>query len=356
MKTVAGSYLKQSSGSRNSGPSIEDDEDDDDMPVLDPLSALVKKNENLDVSKLPSVRPADSLAILPPKLTSSQSVLFLAVDKPSVITLKNVVDRRGDRFRITPHKEAVIIECPAGGYFVEYDRSKQKVIEKPSKKPQPAELRCVGDEEVAEFQARGVGTLTVGWRKKGKDKTTTGVIEGIEEDITALTTQEQAAVFRRDRVSRTHTVPLRIQHDKPGLHTISLTSITDSLHNTYTPSGHSAEKVYNVIPRPSARFDCSTPKQVLQGKSTTLPILLDGLSGEPIEIVYTFQSLKGDITTESLKVTRKVESITVSEPGTYTLLEIRGPCSGSILEVSSCPVELIPPPTLKMDVQTLHEW
>ena len=335
----------------------DENEDDPSEAEVDPLSALVLQSQfqQGDITKLPSVKPADSLALVPQKLENSQSILYLTINRPSVVSLKSVVDKRGDRFHITPHKEAIIIECPIGGQFVEeYDTEK---FARKGDHRQPAELRCVGDEEVVKFQARGVGALKVGWRKKSKDSTQSGVIEGIEDEVEPV---EQLALVRRDRMSKTHFVPLRVVHDQPGVHTVSLTGVTDSLHNTYHPTGHSAEKVYNVIGRPSARLDCSGPREILVGKTTTLPVILDGSGNgaltDPLEVFYSFESPSSEVTTSSMKVSKRTESIVASEPGTYTLLEIRGPCSGSIMEPSSCKVQLVPPPTVDMQVTTLHEW
>lgn len=358
VKTVSGSSLKRSQKARSQPllTDIEEDEEDGE-PEIDPLSALVARSDplQLDLAKLPSVRPSDSLTIVPPKLASSQSVRFITVDSPSVVSLKSVLDHRGDRFHITPHKEAVIIECPAGGEFMLEDTKKGQLVLK-GPKALPAELRCVGDEEVAQFQARGVGSLKVGWRKKSKDSTVSGVVEGIEDEVVD-TTDQPLALDRRDKVAKTHTVPLRLVHDEPGVHTVTLTSVTDSMHNSYTPSGHSAEKVYNVIPRPTARLDCPRTKQILIGQTTSLPILVDGLGSEPLEVVYTFQAANSEnVIRNTVKVSRKTESITVSEAGKFTLLEINGPCSGYIMEPSSCIIDEIPQPSVDLQVTTLHEW
>lgn len=354
VKTLAGSALKKATQPRSKHllTEGEDEDEDTDIPETDPLSALILKSNDLDVAKLPSVKPHDSLTLVPPKLSSTQQVLFLPVDHPSVVSLKSVLDRHGDRFHITPHKEAVVIECPTGGHFVE--ESQGQLIKRPSK-PQPAELRCQGAEEVVQFQARGVGPLRVGWKKKSKDAQTHGVIEGIEAEE-EIDSTDSLALSRKERVSRTHTVPLRVSHDRPGIYTVSLTSVADSLHNTYTPSGPAAERVFNVIPQPSARLDCTGPKELLVGQRTSLAVHLSGLSTEPVEVLYSFTSLNGDTTQRSYKTNRKQESIFVSEPGRYTLLGMKGPCGGVVMEPSSCLVQLVPLPSLDMKVETLHEW
>jgi len=353
-KTVSGSSLRRSSHSDQQIEPADDEENDSDSPEVDPLSAMVLRTQGKEVAKMPSVKPADSLALIPQQLASSQSILFITVEQPSLISLKSVVDKRGDRFQITAHKEAVVIECPTGGHFM--DENKGAMIKK-GDKIQPAEQRCVGDEEVAQFQARGVGSLKVAWTMTSastKEPKTSGVIEGIEDDVETVDT---LGLVRRDKVSKTHTVPLRLTHEKPGIYTVSLTKVTDSLHNTYCPSGHSAQKVYNVLPRITANLQCPSPYQLLVNKTVSIPIIISGGSDSSSakEITYSFRSLQGEVSTHSMKLSKKNELITVSEPGTYTLLDLSGQCSGGVIEPSSCRVQLISPPALDMTVITLNE-
>jgi nucleoporin POM152 len=316
---------------------------------------MVLRTQGKEVAKMPSIKPADSLALIPQQLASSQSILFLTIDRPGLVSLKSVVDKRGDRFQITAQKEAVVIECPTGGHFMAEDKG---TMVKKGDKIQPAEQRCVGDEEVAQFQARGVGSLKVGWTKtssSAKEPKSSGVVEGIEDDIETVDT---LGLVRRDKVSKTHTVPLRLTHDKPGIYTVSLTKVTDSLHNVYCPSGHSAQKVYNVLPKITANLQCPSPYQLLVNKTVSIPIIINGASHDSTsarEITYSFRSLEGAVSTHSMKLSKKNELITVSEPGTYTLLDLAGQCSGGVIEPSSCRVQLISPPALDMTVITLNE-
>ncbi|WVW80225.1 hypothetical protein I302_102203 [Kwoniella bestiolae CBS 10118] len=341
----------------------EDDLEDGDVeePETDPLSALIlrsdpkAKNTNsleMDIAKLPSVKPSDSLALIPRNLASSQNILFITVDKPSLITLKSVTDKRGDRFHITPHKEAIVIECPAGGQFIEEEKQ-NKIIFKGDKVKTP-ELRCVGEEETTKFQVRGVSPLKVGWKKRSGNKVDTGVIEGIEEDLEPV---DDLALVRRDKVSKSHVVPLRVSHLQPGTFTLSLTSVTDALHNTYTPSGHSAEKAFQVIPRPSVRLDCPSTIQLLHNQQAKIPlqVVVDGNVERDLEVTYGFESLDGQKTTKKMKISKKREEITISESGIYTLMEVEGPCAGGVMEPSSCNVQMVPLPTMDMSVTTLHE-
>lgn len=354
-RTISGSSLRRSSHSDQQLQLTDDEENESGDSNTDPLSALVLQSQRGEMVKMPSVKPADSLAIVPQQLASSQSILFLTIDKPSLVTLKSVVDKRGDRFQITPHKEAVIIECPTGGHFVNEDKG---IVVKKHDKVQPAEQRCVGEEEVAQFQARGVGSLKVGWTKSSssKEPKTSGVIEGIEEDIETVDT---LGLVRRDKVSKTHTVPLRLLHDKPGIYTVALTSVTDSMHNTYSPSGHSAQKVYNVIARTTVNLNCPSPLQLLVNKTVSIPIIVGGNTAidpkSPKEITYSFRSQEGSTSTHSLKLAKKNELITVSEPGVYTLQDLTGECSGGVIEPSSCRVQLISPPAVDMSITTLNE-
>lgn len=331
----------------------DEEEDEAGETTTDPLSALVlsSQHQQLDIAKLPSVKPADSLSLVPQHLASSEHLLFLKVDRPSTIALKAVVDKRGDKFHITAGKEAIITECPIGGEFV--DEAAGEIVKK-ADRIRPAKLRCVGDEEVVTFQARGVGTLKAGWTKKSGVNVDSGVIEGIEEDIESV---DQLALVRRDKMSKTHTVPLRVLHDRPGVFTLSITSVTDSLRNTYTPSGHSAEKVFNVIARPSVTFKCSAPVQLLVNGTASLSVQLDG-SGplhSPFDLVHSHKAADGSTRQTTMTMAKRSESITVTQPGVYTLVDFRGQCSGGILEPSSCRVELVPPPAVGMTVTNLHE-
>jgi nucleoporin POM152 len=351
VRTIKASHLKRHATSHHLA--IED-EDAEDLPS--PNMALMTRSSQNAVVKANSVKPAESLEFGPQEVAPTEHVLFLNVDKPAVVSLKSVVDARGDRFHISPHKEAVIIECPTGGHFVDEKNGQLIPI---STKRQPAELRCQGDSEVVQFQARGVGALRVGWKKEkdGKDTAVVdeGIIEGIEEDVEIV---DELALVRQDRLSRTHVVPLRVSHNTLGLFDISLTSVEDSMRNRYYPSDISARKTFNVIPRPSASFaaDNRAPRELLIGRTTTLQVSLDGLSNEPAELVYSFKPDGQEAKVTTKKISKKTETITADQPGKYTLLEIKGPCGGLIKEPSTFAVQLVPKPTLEMQVTTLHEW
>ncbi|AAW42622.1 hypothetical protein CNBC0320 [Cryptococcus deneoformans B-3501A] len=230
---------------------ITDGDDDEDgglelEPEIDPLSALVLQSggrvvghpKDIDPSTLPSVKPHDSMSLVSRNLAPSENILFLTVSKPSVITLSNVMDKKGDKFHITPRREAVIIECPTGGKFVEEHRG--KVVHKPEK-PKSAELRCVGDEEMVYFQARGVSPLRVGWEKKSKDKSENGFIEA------ALKFAGQAPFelgYRHTSGGRTSRHVLKSVQEigilhlstEPGSHLYDFLSLADGIPRRMCPS------------------------------------------------------------------------------------------------------------------------
>ncbi|KAK4690061.1 hypothetical protein P7C73_g21, partial [Tremellales sp. Uapishka_1] len=353
VETVSGSSMRRARKKPTTAQVLDEDEEDGSDHPSDPLSSLAlmltSPSPQMDVSKIPSVKPADSLALVPQNLASSQSILFLTVNQPSVVTLKSVTDKSGDRFHITPHKEAVIVECPTGGKFVKEEHGVVAIRAK-------EEQRCVGDEEVVEFQARGVGALRVSWRKKAHTNSIpveSGVIEGIEDEIETV---DQLALVRRDRVSKTHTVPMRVLHDKPGRFRLSLTSVTDSLHNTYTPTTD-FERVFNVVSRPSVHMECPSPIQVLVNQTGVLVFKADGngpLPG-PLQVKYLHILPEGDEAIRYVTMEKRSLALQVSEAGTYILQEVEGTCSGSVLEPSSCTVQIVPPPTVEMSVTTLHE-
>lgn len=368
VEKIYGSSMKRSPA-RPPRLRITDGDDDEDgelelEPEIDPLSALVLQSggkvvghpRDIDPSTLPSVRPHDSMSLVPRDLAPSENILFLTVSKPSVITLLNVIDKKGDKFHITPRREAIIIECPTGGKFVE--EHKGKVVHK-AEKPKSAELRCVGDEEMVYFQARGVSPLRVGWEKKSKDKSETGFIEGIDDEVEPADDLDDLALVRRDRVSKTHTVPLRVTHNVPGTYTLSLTTVHDALHNSYTPSGYATRQIYNVVPRPFIKFSCQAPYQLLQNQTISLPLEVVVSSQqleEPLELIYRYTSLDGKSSEKKFTVKNKREQLTVSDPGTYDLVGIEGPCAGGVMEPSKCEVQMVPLPSMDMSVETLHEW
>ncbi len=328
----------------------EDDTETSDNPI-DPLSALVLQSAHVDLAKLPSVKPADSLALVPRNLESSQNILFLKVETPSVVTLKQVVDKRGDRFHITPHREAIIVECPSGGHFVEEDRNGREVVK--YKERLPTLTKCVGEEDLVNFQARGVGALRVSWKKKGKDSVETGVIEGIEDELEPV---EQLALVRRDKAAKSHTVPLRVVHDRTGKFTVSLTSVTDSLHNVYSPSDSASSREFEILAQSSVRFICPSPVQLLVNQTSAIEVEVVGSLDYPVGVDIQFTRSDGVIATETVRMTKRVQSIPISEAGVYSISEVSAPCPGTVLEPSTCRVELVPPPTMDMSVTTLHEW
>lgn len=319
------------------------------------LQEMVKRNKHLELERYHSVRPSEALSVIPPDLSSSESLLFITVTKPSVITLNSVVDRRGDQFNLAPHREAVIIECPSGGDFVSDDRKDGgKVVpyKPPSAKPL---VRCINQEEVVLFNARGVAPLKAMWKEwVNVVAAHHGAIEGIED--TETITDAEKGHFRRDRMTKSHVVPLRVEHKKAGKHRVSLTSVVDALGNTYTPSGNSSTVEFEVLNRRSVSFDCPKQIQLLVGGTASLPIKADGPIEHPMDVSYRFTSLGGEHEDKSLTIDATKSEIVVNRPGTFTLLDVSGTCPGTILEPAKCSVAVVPEPTVDINVVTLHEW
>jgi nucleoporin POM152 len=339
--TVPASLMKRPVGWQ--ALKIAEDEDDSD----ETLTEIVARNKQLDLARLHSVRPSESLTVIPPDLASSESLLFITVTRPAVIALHSVTDKRGDRFNIAPHREAVVIECPTGGDFVD---NGGKLILAPGKKTPAPEKRCIGVEEVVKFQARGVAPLKVAWkRSRNGIQVASGVVEGIDDE-----TIEDAEGFRRERVSKTHTVPLRVQHDREGDVQITLTSVVDALGNTYVPSGSSSSLQFKVLPKSSASLVCPRPIQLLINGKTKLPLLVAGAE-DPVDVSYTFTSSTGKVSKHKVKAANGETSIEVSQPGTFTLQDVHGLCPGNVLEPASCSVQIVPPPRAEISVTTLHE-
>ncbi|CAK9785517.1 hypothetical protein CC85DRAFT_329236 [Cutaneotrichosporon oleaginosum] len=327
--------------------------DDDEEADAHHLQKMVKRNKALELERYHSVRPSEALSVIPPDLTASETLLFLVVRKPSVITLKQVVDRRGDQFNLAPHREAVVIECPSGGDFIHDEESKggKLVLYKP--KPKPL-VRCIGQEEVVMFSARGVAPLKAMWKQWINDvPVDQGAVEGIEDTETILDAEK--GHFRRDKVSKSHVVPLRVEHKKAGKSRVTLTSVVDALGNTYTPSGNASSVDFQILNRRSVSFDCPRPIQLLVGGTARLPIKADGPMEHPVEVSYRFIAPNGDQEVKSITVDSRNSDIVVDKPGSFVLLDVSGTCPGTILEPAKCSVQLVQQPTVDINVETIHE-
>jgi nucleoporin POM152 len=356
-----------------------------------PLHALLRGDSVTQVQRasLSSIRPEDSLSIIPKKLDGPQSILFLPISKPGIVTLNRVVDSEGLDFQIARGKEAVVIECPSGGHFTRESakHGKQSQALDKIKIPPSMEIRCVGDRDVAEFEVRGVGALKVSWRKTSKSRghqTEQGVIEGIEETIDDLDggainptdpSMQVAALDKLHRpgrsvLSRTHVVAFPVQHDVPGIFTVSLQSVTDSMHNTHHPTEPASSKTYQVYPKSGVMFGqaCTTgkPLQLLANRTINLPISAlpsneqNTLSSVfPIDVILSFEPVAGhgSAWTKTITATSPDTMYQVSEEGTYRILQVTGKaCPGAVMEPSSCSVQMVPLPKVDFDVTTLHEW
>ncbi|GMK59892.1 hypothetical protein CspeluHIS016_0901090 [Cutaneotrichosporon spelunceum] len=316
------------------------------------LQKMVRRNKILELERYHSVRPSEALSVIPPDLTASETLLFLVVRKPSVITLGRVVDRRGDQFNLTPHREAVVIECPSGGEFV-LDESKGGKLVPYKPKPKPL-ARCIGEEEVVMFSARGVAPLKALWKQWINDvPVNQGAVEGIED--TETISEAEKGHFRSDKVSKSHVVPLRVEHKRAGKHRVSLTSVVDALGNTYTPSTNASTVEFEVLNRRSVSFDCPRPIQLLVDGTASLPIKADGPIEHPIEVSYRFTAPNGDQEVKSIKVDSGNSDIVVDKPGSFALLDVSGTCPGTILEPAKCSVQLVQQPTVDINIVTIHE-
>lgn len=348
LQNVPASLMK-----RPVGWSIMQTDTDDDLDDNESINELVKRDQVIDAARIHSVRPSESLSIIPPGLSSSESLLFLTVTKPSVVQLHAVSDKRGDRFNIAPHREALVIECPGGGDFVNED-GKGKLIRHPSHSAAPLP-RCIGSEDVVKFEVRGVAPLQVSWKKYfGKTIVEQGVIQGIEDD--AVTTDAEQGHFRRDRASKTHIVPLRVSHKMPGEYDVVLNGVIDALGNTYVPSADSSTYRFAVTGERSIAFLCNGPREILVNGTVDVPFAIKGSDSEPLDIKYSFRSSNTGLTVQHTVKLDDNLAIRATEPGHYKLLDISGRCAGTVLEPSTCEVREVPPPTAEMSVTTLHEW
>lgn len=322
----------------------EDDEEDEAETIRD----LVRASKQLDAAKLSSIKPADSLlAPLAITLKDTESVRFLEIKEPSVVTLLKVVDKHGDRFNVDTGREAVVYECPSGGDFVETTK-KGKLIPHPGSKEVSPELRCVGAEDMVNFQVRGVAPLHVTYKRfLDGSLVSSGEVKGIEDE-------QPDDLF--SRVSKVHNVPLRLRHNLVGSEEITLTSVVDGLGNTHTPTGPSATRAFTVLQKRSVSFNCPRPIELLVGGRAQIPVELHGSASKGLSVNYTFTNAAGGVSARNLEISDQRSYIEATEPGKFTLQSVGGMCPGGVLEPSTCSVRFIPPPTADISVKTLHEW
>lgn len=343
--SVYASHMKVAKSHRGFSLSRDESDEEDEAETI---RDLVRASKQLDAAKLSSIKAADSLlAPLAITLKDTESIRFLEVKEPSVVTLLKVVDKHGDRFNVNTQREAVIYECPSGGDFVETTK-KGKVVKYPGVKEASPELRCVGSEDVVNFQVRGVAPLHVTYNRIVDGTIVSGgEVKGIEDE-------QPDELF--SRVSKVHNVPLRLRHDLIGLEEITLASVVDALGNTHTPTGPAATMAFKVLQKRYVSFNCPRPVELLVGGEAKLPVELHGSASMGLTVNYTFTNTAGGVSSRILEVTDKHSYIDAHEAGKFTLQSVGGMCPGGVLEPSTCTVRLIPPPTADISVKTLHEW
>jgi hypothetical protein len=356
-----------------------------------------------------SIRAHDKVSPLPRSIEPSQTIYYLQISQPGEVQLERVQDADESDFRITKtSRQALVIECPSGGKILGVEGEKDEAGEKRRKlalmplvkkedKVDTPRHRCVGQDDVVQMEARGVGDLKIGYllkEGKGKDQRVIeeGVLSGIQSETLATRqplmlkdksddpsdTDRQVAVRSGEMavtryagsalpdVAETRLVRLPIAHRQVGTHAVQFLNVTDSFGNFYRSESDAKalEFVVHALPVVSFSNHCAQPRtlKLLQGGSVSLPIIMPGLrQPEGITRVWVAHKPVGSDTYDEgreYEMDGKSKAVEVREPGTYTIVDTNSTfCSGLVHEPATCVVEAVPVPKAEVKMTSLsNEW
>ncbi len=331
------------------------------------------------INRQASIKPGDMISSLPHELEPTQQIYFLSVTKTGHVDLLRIIDDDGIDFKIRRTPGALIVECPSEGGVIVSNES-ALVPGRRMKQDEKMEQRCVGSEDVVEMQVKGVGTLSVGWRIEeigGRRTVEEGLIEGIEspEDASpmeGLSTDQQLVLRDKSRPAllnplsaNLHTVSLPISHTRAGRYDVVLHTIVDSFNNVFHPPREASMRSFQVFDRPQISFSsacsASQPLQLLEGGEVSLLLVPTGkASSEELTAKLSFRAIdagRGDNWVKEVKVSGKETVIKASQPGIYSLDDVRGPvCPGTVVEPASCLVKIVPRPHVVVSMTRLPGW
>ncbi|KAJ3290280.1 hypothetical protein HK104_006880 [Borealophlyctis nickersoniae] len=135
-----------------------------------------------------------------------------------------------------------------------------------------------------------------------------------------------------------------------GTYIVDLIEITDA--NGCSRILQSPEVHIDIVStRPSVHFICPKPVLFLDGSVARIPLSVSG-SGN-FEVQY---KKRGTDKIHTIRETRKIGGIEVSEPGTYEIVSVRDThCPGNILPPQECTAVTIPKPSLEIPPTEYHE-
>ncbi|KAI8060399.1 uncharacterized protein B0P05DRAFT_557984 [Gilbertella persicaria] len=271
---------------------------------------------------------------------------YVRIRKPGAYKLEKIVSKDGVDVRLY-NRVAYIFTCPYARF-----------------KPMQAHDYCTGDTDTLQLEVMGVPPLHVEYKRKNDHERDTKLkldrIQPDHFDSPLLHRSRDQSVldpaffaFKADddyawAAVQHLNVNLSLKFESASIQDYSLLRVMDGAGNEIDLSGLNHVS-FDVHGRPQVKFQCSQtdPAVLLMGaKSSQLPISLEGAT--PFHIEYTWM-VEGKQQTYKIKLNHGETSLSVSEPGEYSLVSVSDQyCQGQVLFPSTCQVVQPPFPAVKL--------
>ena len=281
-------------------------------------------------------------------------ILPFHVTEIGAYKLERVADKEGNDVRLY-RSEAIVVECPTAEI---------------SSFNEPGGHFCQGETDALKIHVKGVPPLHVTYSQNVNGHSVTIPIDSISpESFTSplLHSGGEVSFHVVKHVdytfAQTHSITLTypLSLDTVGLWSYVLTDVRDGLGNKVeyenSPSGYSV--TVHETPKVSFR-GCSedSPIKVLKGRDTNLYFNVQTTEAGPFNITigYTRPDSAEQTSIETHKLSHKRDSLSITEPGVYTILNITTRhCPGDVLTPQSCLAITPPEPTLQIEWSTLKD-
>ncbi|KAG8897050.1 hypothetical protein FRB99_008481 [Tulasnella sp. 403] len=277
-------------------------------------------------------------------LQPTQSIIHISVTRPGVVRLESM-SVGNSNFRITP-AEVVVVTCPSARFEVPQGSQALKRQE------------CVGTTRELSIVAEGVAPLKLKWHKDVNGRREDFIAEGIEGNPEATNIP----------LSQNITIPISVPLSTLGKHRYAIDSLIDGVGNTFdvgSAVSNQNSRSVDVVRRSSVSFrNCRSTQSIdlLKGSEARLVLAL-GSDGDPVKSVtlqyvppigYSAPPYEKAYSPRS--ETDRELSVTVKQPGTYTILAVNGKeCRGDVLSPEVCKVVEQPKPKVDVTLKSIHE-
>jgi len=266
--------------------------------------------------------------------------------------LERVVDKTGNDVRLY-RSEAVVVECPSAeiSSFTEQDGD-----------------FCQGESDALKVHVRGVPPLHVSYVQEVNGHEITIPIDSIHpETFTSPLLQSDAnqQVIRTSDYTYAQAHPITLTYplslETVGSWRFTIKDVRDAMGNHVNYEDPPPGYHFKVHEKPKVSLrGCSenNPIKVLKGRDTNLNFNIQTMEAGPfnLTLAYTPSDSVEPVSIEIYHLHHKRDSLSVTEPGLYTILGIGTRfCSGDVLTPQSCLVITPPEPSLQIEWSTLRD-